>query len=176
MFTPVQKYELPDDKRMHTAYTPAAAPLALTDSVIAFADVNTDATLVDATAEHDTVDDAITNAAESPLTFTRPAPAKATDCTTLVAPITLGVTDVTDTTLSDPAVTYTDVDVHRTHSRYDPAAAPDAFTVTLTLDPDPLLDVDVPLTALTLEHDADTTNALESPLTFGIDPPLTTTT
>ena len=116
MFTPVQKYELPEDKRRHTAYTPAAAPLSLTDSVIAFADVNTDATLVDATAEHDTVDDAITNAAESPLTFTRPAPAKATDCTTLVAAITLGVSDVTDTTSNEPATKYGDAAVHRAHS------------------------------------------------------------
>ena len=45
------------------------------------------------------------------------------------------------------------------------------------LVPDPLLLVaDVPLTALTDEHDAETTNAAESPLTLGIHAPLTFTT
>ena len=76
---PLEKYTLVDDARMHNEYTPAAAPVSTTVSVIDVADTNTDATLVTAlvTLVH-TVDDT-TNANPSPPTFNNPAPTSATD-------------------------------------------------------------------------------------------------
>ena len=61
-FTPVTKYALDPDERMHSGYTPAAAPLSLTDSVAELEFVNTELTIVDTTGVHSDPEDEITHA------------------------------------------------------------------------------------------------------------------
>ena len=182
--TPVAKYGDVDDVRKHSEYTPAAAPLALTDSITLVADTNDEATLVATLVGEPllhAVDDT-TNADPSLLTSNRPAPLTSIAAAEALASITLGVSDVTLTTFSPPASTYDNEGDHRAHTRYTPAAALESTSTCSTItDPDPLLEHDVPLTTVGLElfgaeHDTASTNADTSPLTSGIDKPPTATT
>ena len=181
--TPVAKYADVEDVRRHSEYTPAAAPLALTDSVTLVADTNDEATPVTTLlgAPLHALDDT-TNADPSLLTSNRPAPLTPTVDSDALAASTFGHTDVTLTTFSPPASTYANVGDHRAHTRYTPAAALASTSTCSTItDPDPLLEHDVPLTTVGLElfgaeHDTASTNADASPLTSGIDTPPTATT
>ena len=74
IFHPLEKYPLVDDARMHTEYKPAKAPLSTTFSVTKVDDRNTELTLVTALTGLPHEEDDTTNADESPLTFTSPAP------------------------------------------------------------------------------------------------------
>ena len=181
--TPVAKYGDVDDVRKHSEYTPAAAPLALTDSITLVADTNDEATLVATLIGKPLLHalDDTTNADPSLLTFTSPTPTTAIDDTAPLAAITLGVSDVTLNTFTPPTSTYGDPAVHRAHQRYTPAgAAAVTATVNTIVAPDPLLTDDVPMVTvgfavLGVEHDAAITNAIPSPDTLGIDDPLTVT-
>ena len=180
--TPVAKYDDVEDVRRHSEYTPAAAPLALTDSITLVADTNDEATPVTTLlgAPLHALDDT-TNADPSLLTSNRPAPLTPIKDSDALAAITFGHTDVTLTTFSPSTSTYGDEEVQREHKRYMPAAAlPPTDTVSVIVAPEPLLTDEVPVTtagevALGVEHDAAITNADPSPATLGIDAPLTVT-
>ena len=163
---------------MHTVYTPAAAPAFSTPSAIDDDDTYVDVTVIPELLEQFPDIDS-TNAPASPLTFTRPAPLTTTPTLAPAAAtgITLGDTDATDTILNDPASTYGDVGVKRTHNSYVPAGAPLAFSVTFIADPYPLTTALVfatlaGLAAFGTEHDAATTTAPPSPLTSGNHDPV----
>ena len=113
--TPLEKYELDDDVRIHNEYTPALAPVSTTVSAIDVDDENADATLVTALVGLPHAVDDTTNADPSPFTFTRPTPTNAT-ATEATAGITVGETDVTDTMSNVPIKKYGDDAVHRPHS------------------------------------------------------------
>ena len=90
---------------MHSSYTPALAPSSTTLNISDVDDKNTELTLV-TTLDHDEhpVEDT-TNADESLLAFTRPAPTTEIHCTVpITAGITLGVSVDTDTIANGPAV------------------------------------------------------------------------
>ena len=73
--SPLEKYELVEDARMHKEYTPATASVSTTFNVISVGDENTALTLVTTLVGvpvHE-LDD-MTNADESPETFKNPAP------------------------------------------------------------------------------------------------------
>ena len=105
MLNPLEKYELVDDVRIHNEYTPAAAPVSTTFSAICVGDANTELTLVTALVGvplHELGE--MTNADESPDTFTKPAPlTPMVWAVPLMTAMTLGVNDVTDTMLNTPA-------------------------------------------------------------------------
>ena len=177
---PLQKYTLVAASRMHNKYTPAVAPPAFTFSVTLVEFTNTDHTLV--TTDNTTLQFLeITNAPPSLDTLSNPAPLTPTICTPLVADITLGTTDVTDSRSNVPAEKYGDTLLHRTHSSYTPATAPLPLTLNEIALPlaHELVTHEFPTTvgavAFGNEHDTAITNAPLSPLTSGIAAPLSAT-
>ena len=78
IFNPLEKYELVDDVRIHNEYIPATDPVSTTLKVMSVDDENTELILVTTLVGvpvHEP--DEITNAAESPLTFTNATPLSA---------------------------------------------------------------------------------------------------
>ena len=76
-----------------------------------------------------------TNADESPDTSKNPVPLIAITCEVPFSPlsigITLGVNDVTETTLRTPTAKYGEKVVQRPHNWYTPPTAPLTFTLTM---------------------------------------------
>ena len=104
---PVPKYELDADDRIQSEYTPATAPLSLTDIVKLVGEEYVEDTLVTTLVGvpvHDV--DEITKADPSPATLTKPAPVIATVDRDALAGITVGDSEVTLRMLSGPASMY----------------------------------------------------------------------
>ena len=75
-FNPLEKYPLVNDVRIHNEYTPATVPVFTTLSVTTLDDENTETTLAKTLTGLVQTTDEKTNANESPLIFTSPAPDK----------------------------------------------------------------------------------------------------
>ena len=114
----LEKYELVDDVRIHNEYTPATAPVSTTLKVISVDEENTELTLVTTLVGVPVhALDEMTNADESPDTFTNPAPFTTIACpVALKTEIALGVNEVTEMMLKAPIKKYGDTALHRPHN------------------------------------------------------------